>query len=118
MARHVAIVGTLTIASGQTDSPALSTVAKPKIALGVAIDLVIYAPSALTGTVSVQVSPIEEPDSADWRTASVAGTPVTIAAGAAEVVPVVAARDLRIHSSGAEGADRSFIVLAQYDPAL
>lgn len=118
MARHNARLGTLTIASGGTASTALSTLANLKVAIGFSVDLIIYAPAALTGTATVQVSPVESPSAGDWKNLSAGATVITIAAGSAEIVPAAAYFDLQILSSSAEGADRDFIVVAQVDAAI
>lgn len=115
MARHPARLGTLTITSGATESTALSTLTNMKVAVGSAVDLIIYAPAVLTGTVTVEISPVESPSSGDWVSLSLSGSAVTIAAGVGELIPAVAYYDLRLSSGSAEGADRDFIIVAQYD---
>lgn len=116
MARHNARLGTLTISSGQTASTALSSIyANTSLAMGVAVDFVVYAPAALTGTVTAQASPVQSPSAGDWKNITVAGTAITIPAGAAVVIPLVAMFDFRLNSGSAEGADRDFVVVVQYD---
>lgn len=62
-------LGTLTISSGQTTSPALSTIlseGQMKVACGFLDNLKIYVPHGLAESVDVQMSPIDSPTSADW----------------------------------------------------
>lgn len=104
----------LTILNGGTDSPALSTVwskGQVRSAVGVAADMVVYAPAALTGVVTIQLAPSY--GSSSWKTLQQGGVDVTVAAGKAASVPVGAFGDLRFHSAGAEGAARDFDIVLQ-----
>lgn len=110
MARHPARIGTLSIPNGGTDSPALSTLSKS--GYGAAIGLLIGGPAALTGTVTVQV---QNAGDATWRTLQSGGADVAIAATKAIVISPTVFADLRLHSSGAEGAQRDFVIDSQID---
>jgi len=113
MARHIARIGTLRISNGGTNSPALTSLgAVGRVGLGAATGLTIYAPATLTGTVTIEVLPYGD---ATWRTLQSGGADVTIAATKAVVISPPAFADLRLHSSGAEGADRDFFVDSQID---
>lgn len=114
MSRHIQKLGTLTIANGGTNSGALLA-GNVATQFGSNVDMVIFAPAALTGTVTMQIAPLESPSAGDWKTAYLGGADVTIPAGKAVVVPVVAFKNMRLVSSGAEGADRNFEVFAQVD---
>lgn len=102
---------TLTIASGQTDSAALSTLftaGQLKTILGSASRLAITPPAAVTNTISIEVVAVE--GGSDWTTLQTNGTDVSVTADKTNFIPFGGIRDLRIHSSGAEGADRDFIL--------
>lgn len=112
---HVVEVPPITISSGQTTSVALSTLLSEgqiKVLFGGAVDMIVYAPAALTGTVTVQYSPKSSPAAGDWKTVQVSGSDLTFPAAKATSVFPISARDLRFVSSGAEGADRVFAVNA------
>lgn len=116
MARHVATIATLRIASGQSASAAISSATmNTKTALGHIVDLLIYSPAALTGTITVETSWLESPGASDWRTLNVSGTDVAVGAGKAVLVSVAAMRALRLKSSGSEASDRDFVIVGQYD---
>lgn len=113
--RHNARVGTLTIASGQTDSAAITSLgALGRVGLGNAAGISIHGPAALTGTVTVQVQPAGD---STWRTLQSGGVDVTIAAGKTIVISPPAFADLRLHSGSAEGANRDFLIDSQQDMA-
>lgn len=100
------------IASGQTDSPGISNHwgANPaKVALDHATSVTIIAPAALTGVCNPQI----DGGNGTFVTLQSAGADVTLPAGKATVLPRFTAVDLRIHSAGAEGANRDFIVSIQ-----
>jgi hypothetical protein len=104
----------LTIPAAGTDTPALSSLLSKgnlRSTLGNTSDLIIYAPAALTGTITIQIAP--RYGAGEWKTFQDAGADVNIAAGKAISIPVGAIEDLRIHSSGAEGAARDFDVVVQ-----
>lgn len=115
--RHNGIIGTLVIAASGTASTELTAATtKNKIPLGAIVDWILYAPTALTGTVTVQVAAVDAPASGDWRALQVVpGTDVTIAASKAIVIPCGGARALRVNSGSAEGADRTFTLVGQYE---
>ncbi len=107
MARHLATLGTLTIASGQTTSNAITT----KLGFGYATDIVIYGPAAATGTLGVEVSV----DGSTWRALKVDGTQISLGALDACVLPTSTFVSLRLKSSASEGAERVCTVLGQLD---
>lgn len=115
MPRHRMVLPDLVIASGQTASNAIDLAAgvNTKIALGTLVDFIVYAPSTLPETVSVQISYLESPTASDWSTVYVSGADVTVPAGKAVVVPVGAAAALRLLAGGAVAADRTFRVRGQ-----
>lgn len=105
---------TLTIANAGTTSGSLSTAAgltSLRHLMGALIGFTIFAPAALTGTVSVEVSY----DGSNWLALADSGTDVTVAANRATAVRAGGFRDIRLVSSGAEAAERSFTVLLQFD---
>jgi len=108
MSRQVVDFGTLTIASGQTTSGTLASV----IGSGALVDLTIYGPAALTGTVTVQVAPNNNPVSGDWKALQSAGADVTVPAAKATTI-AASFRALRLVSESSEGADRAFRVIGQ-----
>ncbi len=113
MARHLHRFGTLTIASGQTQSQAYAV----QSALGSLIDLLVFAPATLPETVRVQVAPIAAPQAADWKDLQVGvpGANMTIAAGVAQMVPAGGMAAIRLVSGVAVAADRVFTLNAQMD---
>lgn len=111
MARQLTIVGTATITSGQTTSGWITD----KRGFGHATDLVVWCPSALTAAVVVEVSHAESPSSADTKVLNIDGNDVAMGAGKAIVIPTSAFKSMRFVSAGAEGADRTFTVVAQVD---
>jgi hypothetical protein len=116
MAVHSAGPYTLTIANGGTDSGALSASSSVsagilKLLVGSLISVTVFAPATVTGTITIQVKP--NPAAADWTTLQSAGADVTIAAGKAVTLSSIPFGDMRIHSSGAEGAERVFTLLFQ-----
>lgn len=110
-------VGTLTILSGQTKSQALSAGRSHgvmKTLLGPGIDMVIFAPPATSGTITVQVS--AEKDALDAQFFNLTdghGSDITISANKASPLPSQAYKDLRLVSSSAEAADRVFTLYQQ-----
>lgn len=104
----------LTIANGGTDSPALSSLiskGNARSTLGNSEAITISAPAALTGAVTVQVSPAY--GSGNWKTLRQDGADVAVAAGAAVTINEVAFEDIRLHSAGAEAAARDFDIVCQ-----
>ena len=102
---------TLTIPNAGTDSglmSALLSTGQVKILNGSGRRLSVTSPATLTGTITIQVVPIE--GSSTWTTLQVNGTDVTIAAGKTNLFPMSSWRDMRMHSSGAEGGARDFIL--------
>jgi len=88
--------------------------------------LVIYAPAALTGTVTLQVAPDREASERDqsgaaaaaivWATMQSGGSDITIPAGKALTLTDIGFRQMRLVSGSAEGADRTFKVSKQVYP--
>lgn len=119
--RHTALIGTIKIANAGTTSGSLTDTAANNGAaisagqlktLKMADRLLIWGPSALTGTVTVEVTP---DGGTTWNQLSHNGTDVTVAAGDARDVENLAWDNLRVKSSGAEAAERSFQIMAQFD---
>jgi hypothetical protein len=79
--------------------------------------MVIYSPSTLPETITIQAAPNTNPQAADWKTLQwQPGTDVTIPAGKAVNVPLVGGvKALRIHAGGAVAAQRDFQVIMQID---
>jgi hypothetical protein len=98
----------LTITSGQTTSDSLIT----PTGVSSIIDLTVYGPSALTGTVTVQVAPTDAPQSGDWVPLTKSGSNVTIAAAVATPIAGLF-RALRLVSGSAEASTRTFPILGQ-----
>ena len=105
MSRFVADLGNMTITSGQTASNAVTSCDD-------ADTIVVYAPAALTGTVTIQIEPTLTGTSfVDLQSG---GTDVTIGAGNSTSITSVGFRQLRGSSNAAEGADRVFPVTKQF----
>lgn len=105
---------TLTITSGQTASTALSdtwTEGQTKVTMGALVSLTIFAPSALTGSITIQVKPY--PAASSWSTLQSGGTDIGVAAGKAVNINNIPFGDIRILSGSAEGAQRDFVILFQ-----
>lgn len=100
-ARSHAVLGTVTIASGQQNSPAF---ALPNV--GMPALLLVCAPSTLTGTVTIQVS--FDGGSSFYSTA------VTVPVNQVAKTDVVAPH-VRLSSSAAEGANRTFTLVGIYE---
>ena len=101
MGRHFANLPSMVIANGGTVSGTITSY------LGDARSITITAPSALTGTVTIQ-------GSVDGGTTYVdvgsGGSDVTIGAGNAVTITDPAFNAIRLSSSIAEGAERTFLV--------
>lgn len=94
----------LVIPNGGTDSNALA--AKD---YGDAVEITIYSPATITGTITVQVSPNDPPSTTGFVTLqSPPGTDIAVAASKAITIVAYSYKQLRIHSSGAEAAERTF----------
>lgn len=98
-------LGTLTIASGQTDSAVLDADTFRKYEA-----LTIMGPAALTGTVTVQVGTTDASSPTFVTLQSPPGTDVAIAAAKAITISPPCFPQFRMHSTGAEGADRTFVI--------
>ena|SRR5689334_10349221 len=114
MSAHNAGPYTLSIPNAGTDTPALSTLLSAgqlKVASGSCIGMTVTSPAALTGTITIQTVPTE--GSSSWVTLQQNGSDITVAAGKMVPISVGAFRDIRIHSSGAEGSQRDFLLTFQ-----
>ena len=83
----------------------------------------IYAPSQLTGTITILASPDRPPDVGGVATASKTsatmqsgGTDITIAAGKMCTITDITFRALSLASTGTESAKRTFKVVKQVYP--
>ena len=101
MSVHFADLGTLTIASGATGASTAITKY-----LDDAKTVSVYAPSALTGTITVQISF----DGTTYGDLTSGGSDVTIAAGNVLVITDPGFLGLRVSSGGTEAAARTFTV--------
>ena len=72
----------------------------------------IYGPTALTGTVTIQIEPSAA--GTTWLDLTSGGSDVTIGVGNAVVIGDISFRQLRLSSSAAEGAERIFRVTKQF----
>ncbi len=92
----------MVIANGQSNSNALTGIAS-------ATGFIIAAPAALTAACTVQVS---LDDGVTWNTLQSNGSDVVVGAGKTIVITHGGWDQMRIHSAGAEGAQRNFQVNA------
>jgi hypothetical protein len=107
---------TLSIPNAGTDSPALSTLLSKgnlRSTLGNSEEITIFAPAALTGVCTAQVR--SQYGVGPWVTLQQNGADVAIGAGKAANIYGAAIEDLRIHSAGAEAAQRDFVVSFQIE---
>lgn len=88
----------VTIPSGQTRSAPINL---PNCA-----GMVVLAPTTITGVITVEIEPV--PGGSTFSTLSSGGSDITIPAGRAVVLTIVGFRQLRLASSAAEAADRTF----------
>ena len=70
--------------------------------------LAIFSPSALTNTITAEVSP----DGTNFMTLRSGGSDVAIAVDECVVIDFVAYQEIQLKSSGNEGAERTFQVRA------
>lgn len=115
MSAHNVNEFSLTIANSDTDTEYLSSkfsAGQLKVLLGSLVAMTIFTPSALTGTITMQVRSTEA-SGTPVTLQSPAGTDIEFAAGKAVPVHVGSFRDFRLHSSGSEGAERVFKVVCQ-----
>lgn len=112
---HIAQV-TLSILNAGTDSPRLSDIwskGQVRSTLGADTNLTIYAPAALTGVVTVQVAPKYGDVVGNFKPLQEAGADITLVAGKVTNVKLASIGDIRIHSAGAEAAQRDFSLVFQ-----
>lgn len=107
MGKSIQVCTSLTISSGGTTSNVLSFETSADIdSLRDADAVCLYAPTALTGTISVEVSD----DNSTWNTLQSGAVDVTIAVNKAVTLQDVVWPFMRLKSSLAEGAARTFRV--------
>lgn len=111
MARHNAVLGTMTIPSGQT----VSNILAGNLGMGFASDMSIETPAALTGTVVLQASLKSGAGSSDMKNVNLGGSDLTLAANKVVPVPPTAFKAIRVLSGSSEAADRVFKVVVQVD---
>lgn len=104
----VVFLGTISIPNAGTDSPVIDADAFGKFEA-----ITIMAPAALTGTVTVQVGTTDAAAPTFVTLQSPPGTDVAIAAAKAFTISPPCFPQFRMHSSGAEGAQRDFNVWAR-----
>lgn len=105
MSKHTYDCGTIAITSGQTDSTALAANPHYQNAEG----LVIAAPAALTGTITVQIS---LDGGSTYVALQSSGSDVTIGVSKAVSITFQGWTHLRVVSGSAEGATRTFTIRA------
>jgi hypothetical protein len=110
---HDARLEDLVIPSGQSASNAIIN----PVGIQNIIELVIYGAATFTGTtITVQVSPVQNPSAGDWYNFQFTpGTDVVIAAGKAVRVACRCIKAIRLLSNGAEAADRVCPIVVQQD---
>lgn len=96
---------------------AVSNVVTNAVGIQNIVEMLIYAPSAVDGTITVQVSPVDENiQSSDWCNFQfVPGTDVTIAAGKAVRVAARCIKAIRLSAGTNQLADRRFRLVVQQD---
>lgn len=99
---------TLTIANTETDSNIYDLTAP---AAGNMVDFVVYTPAALTGTVTLYAGA----NASTLLPVYINGANVTLPAAKAVPIPMGGVRALQVKSGSAEGADRVFTVVIQFD---
>ena len=109
--RHTVSLGNLVIASGATDSGVLLLTRTTETL----IDMIVFTPSALTGTVSLYAGPRASGLAAENVILRIGGTDVTLPAARAVHVPSASFRQLQARSTVAEASGRTFEVIAQVD---
>ena len=111
MARSLAVLGTLVVASGGTTSGWLNS----KLGFSRATDIVVFGPAAATGTFGVEVSWLDVPGVTDYGKLKIDGTQVSVGALDAAVCPSSSFKSFRVKSTLAEAADRTLIVMGQLE---
>lgn len=117
MSRQLA-TAVLSIANGQTKSTSIQDYfgANPgKVGMDHCTSITIKAPAALTAVVTAQIAETNPSVDADFVTLQQSGADVAVAAGKAVTITHIAAKDFRLISAGAEGAQRDFYVSLQED---
>lgn len=103
-----------TILSGQTLSNEFTGNAA-KLALGGAVNMTLYGPTALTGVVTIQVAPLDAPATSDFLAWQVDSIDQVVAAAKAKSMDAPSAFAMRLSSTLAEGANRLIPVVFQLD---
>lgn len=101
-------LGTLSIPNGGTDSPVLDADVFGKFEA-----ITVMAPATLTGTITVQVGVLDIVNPTFDTLQSPPGTDVAIAASKAFTISPPCFPQFRLHSSGAEAAQRDFQIWAR-----
>jgi len=114
MARHIHRTVDLTILNGAQLSNVISG-NDGKIAFGGSYAISFFGPAALTGTVTVQVAPVNTPSAGDWVNLSAGGSDVTVAALKCIIVANPSFLALRLSSASVELADRVFRLLVMVE---
>lgn len=114
MARHIHRATDLTIPNGTALSNVISG-NEGKITFGGSYAISIFGPAVLTGAVTVQVAPVNNPSAGDWVNLSVSGADVTVAALKCIIIANPSFLALRLSSAATELADRVFRLLAMLD---
>lgn len=97
----------LIIPSGSAVSNALG-----EIYLRASRVLTIYAPATLPESITIEITPVFDPESGDWKTLVSVDDPIVIAANTAVVITDIAALGLRLRSDGNVGGERVFRIAA------
>lgn len=106
-------LGNLVIANGETTSTLLSSLlseGQMKV-LGSLEQLAIQGPSALTAAVTVEVA--QQYPGTSWAKLQRGGSDVAVTATDTTEIDRPVFRDLRLVSAGAEGAERTFQLMAK-----
>ena len=104
-------LATLTIAEAGTDSADITASLSAR-ALRTLKSIEIHGPAALTGTVTVE-TPNSIGSSPTYNTLQSGGADVTVGADKVTIITAVPMHGFRVHSSSAEGAARSFVVMGE-----
>src|ERR1051325_10045266 len=109
MGRHNAVLGTLTIPSGQT----VNNIILGNLGMGYASDMSIETPAALTGTAVLQASLKSGATASDMKNVNIGGSDLTLAANKVVPVPPTAFKAIRALSDSSEAPDTLFQVIIQ-----
>ena len=104
-------LGTLTIATAEQNSAALSSLTHG-VKARMCRSITIYGPETLPETVTVEVQPLS---GGAWRTLQSAGTDIGVGVGKAVIIEPSKFGDARLHAGGAVAADRAFAVEGSFE---